>query len=117
MYRMLYTFMIYFVIDRSVTGCHNPAEGSLRTVLVRRFSSLLVLAALAPCTISAQEFRATLTGHISDPAGGSVANAKVTARNLATNEEQSQNTNEQGDFTIPLLPPGNYSVSVEATGF
>ena len=38
-------------------------------------------------------------------------------KNLATNEEQSQNTNELGDYTIPFLLPGNYSVRVEATGF
>ena len=71
----------------------------------------------AAWTVSAQEFRATLTGHVADPSGNRVPNAKVTAKNLATNEEQSQNTNELGDYTMPLLPPGNYSVRVEAKGF
>jgi hypothetical protein len=87
------------------------------TVFVKRCSTFLFLLALAAWTVSAQEFRGTLTGHVADPSGNGVPNAKVTAKNLATNEEQSQNTNELGDFTMPLLPPGNYSVRVEATGF
>jgi hypothetical protein len=42
---------------------------------------------------------------------------KVTVKNLGTAEEQTQNTNESGNYTIPYLLPGNYSVSVEAPGF
>lgn len=85
-------------------------------MLVRRVS-LCILAVLAAGSLMAQEFRATLTGHIADPAGNGIPNAKVTVKNLATNEEQSQTTNDLGDYTLPLLNPGNYSIRVEAAGF
>src|SRR5436305_1271223 len=65
----------------------------------------------------AQDFRATLTGHITDPTGTGVPNAKVTVKNLATNEAQSQTTSGEGDYTVPFLIPGTYSVTAEAAGF
>jgi hypothetical protein len=64
-----------------------------------------------------QEFRATLTGHVSDPQGAAVAGATVTVRNLQTNEERVVQTSDDGNYTVPLLQPGRYRVSVEAQGF
>lgn len=81
--------------------------------ILRSFVALAILASSA----FAQEFRATLTGHVADPNGGAIPSATVTAKNLATNEEQSQQTSDSGDYTIPLLLPGNYSIRAEAPGF
>src|SRR3954467_8885038 len=65
----------------------------------------------------AQEFRATVTGQVTDPTGAGVANAKVTIQNLGTNEAQTQMTNESGNYTISFLIPGNYKVTAEAPSF
>ena len=67
--------------------------------------------------VCGQEFRGTITGTITDPSGTGIANAKVTVQNLATNEQQTQMTSEQGNYTIPFLTPGTYKVTVEAPGF
>jgi hypothetical protein len=70
------------------------------------------------CLVSfAQEFRATLTGRVTDPTGAGVATAKVVARNAETNEQLDATTGAEGDYTIPLLKPGTYVVNVEAPGF
>src|SRR3982751_5495169 len=78
----------------------------------------LVLAAFACSALAmGQEFRATVTGQVTDPTGAGVANAKVTIQNLGTNEAQTQMTNESGNYTISFLIPGNYKVTAEAPSF
>ncbi|HEX9918868.1 MAG TPA: carboxypeptidase regulatory-like domain-containing protein, partial [Pyrinomonadaceae bacterium] len=71
---------------------------------------------LAPSTL-AQEFRATLTGNITDPQGAAVVGAKITAKNLQTNDETVVTSGDEGSYTVPSLLPGRYTVTVEAQGF
>jgi len=77
----------------------------------------LLLSAACLFSAQAQEFRATLNGRVTDPTGAGVAGAKVTATNTSTNETASTETLAEGDYTIPLLKPGMYTVRVESTGF
>ena len=77
----------------------------------------LLLSAACLFTAHGQEFRATLNGRVTDPTGAGVAGAKVTATSASTNETASADTSGTGDYNIPLLKPGNYSVRVEASGF
>lgn len=65
----------------------------------------------------AQTFTATLSGRVTDPSGGAVAGAKVTIHNIGTNQEHSVTTTSDGNFVLPLLPPGEYLLTVELTGF
>jgi hypothetical protein len=65
----------------------------------------------------AQGIRATLTGRIIDQSGAVVPNARVTMTNTGTNETRVVVSNTDGDYTIPQLPPGDYSLSVELRGF
>ena len=54
---------------------------------------------------------------VKDPKGSLVTNATVTARDLAKGLERAGTGNGQGEYRIPLLPPGTYQVAVEAAGF
>jgi hypothetical protein len=73
---------------------------------------------LAACaSLFAQEFRATLTGVVTDPSGAAVPSANVKATNNANNESREVKTNAQGVYTIPFLDPGVYSVEISASGF
>ncbi|MDE3109955.1 MAG: carboxypeptidase regulatory-like domain-containing protein, partial [Acidobacteriota bacterium] len=58
-----------------------------------------------------------LTGTVSDPSGGVITNATVTATNLGTGQARTATTNANGSYILSLLPPGNYSVSFSASGF
>ncbi|HKA00904.1 MAG TPA: carboxypeptidase-like regulatory domain-containing protein [Candidatus Solibacter sp.] len=66
---------------------------------------------------AAQEFRATLTGRITDPSGAPVVNVSVQVRNSGTNELAVAATDPQGNYAVPFLRPGTYSFSAEAAGF
>ena len=59
----------------------------------------------------------TLRGTVTDPNGGVVAGATVTAKNAATGANTPTTTNGEGSYVIPNLLPGKYSVTVEQTGF
>src|SRR5205085_7197552 len=58
-----------------------------------------------------------ISGRIIDAQGAVVPNATVTATEPTKNVTATTKTNEQGDFVLPGLQPGTYSVSVEAAGF
>src|SRR5919112_3598213 len=84
--------------------------------MLRRLALYFAAVALLPCAF-AQEFRATVNGHITDPSGTGIPNAKVTVRNAATNEIFNAESTSSGDYTVPFLKPGMYTVTAEVTGF
>jgi hypothetical protein len=88
---------------------------------MKRLSSVvgafILLLTLANLSIFAQSTVGSLSGLIRDPSGAAIVAAKVTLRNLATNEEFRAVTNSQGAFVFPQVVPGRYSATVEATGF
>lgn len=81
--------------------------------------TLLILACLAAIggAALAQETRGTITGVVTDSSGGVLPGASVIITNTATSVAVKTATNDEGRFTAPLLIPGQYSVTVEASGF
>jgi hypothetical protein len=65
----------------------------------------------------AQVHTASLTGLVTDPQGGVVDNALVTAKNKATNVEQTAKSDSSGYYTFATLSVGTYTLTVENTGF
>src|SRR5574340_83263 len=64
-----------------------------------------------------QDFRATLTGVVTDPSGAAIPGATVKATHVGTNAFKDARTTDFGIFTIPYLDPGVYNVEVTAPGF
>jgi hypothetical protein len=58
-----------------------------------------------------------ITGIVTDPAGAAIPNANVEVRNAETNAPYPTVTTDTGAYTVTLLPPGHYNVSVSASGF
>ena len=85
--------------------------------MARRVFTTGLLGFLLAAFLYAQEFRATLTGRVLDGAGAPVANAKLRVNNGATGEVRAALTDAHGDYIVPLLNPGIYSVRAEAEGF
>src|SRR6266403_4192164 len=66
----------------------------------------------------AQEITGSIVGSIKDSNGAAVKGATVTITNSDTKlVARSVTTNDDGEFSAPLLPVANYDVTVEATGF
>jgi hypothetical protein len=58
-----------------------------------------------------------ITGTVSDPTGAVVPGAKVTVTQKNTASVRTLNTDSNGSFNFPSLPPTTYTVSVQAPGF
>lgn len=78
-------------------------------------AGLLALAAVAP--VAAQTFRGAVSGSVEDPSGAVLAEAKVVATNAATGFSRATVTGNGGDFSLPDLPTGTYSVIASKVGF
>ncbi|MCX6628280.1 MAG: TonB-dependent receptor [Candidatus Solibacter sp.] len=83
----------------------------------RAFWLTSVALCCATLPLQGQEARGTLLGRVSDPSTAVIATAKVEAVNAATGVRFSSTTNESGDFLIPFLIPGPYTITVEHAGF
>lgn len=65
----------------------------------------------------AQIATAELSGNVLDASGAAVPNATVTATNVETAIAHKTVSGKNGDYVLTDLPPGNYSLTVEAPGF
>jgi len=65
----------------------------------------------------AQSATATLSGTVVDQNNAVVPGAAITVTNTATGLKRETATNDEGHFTIPLLPPSSYVVRAEHSGF
>jgi len=83
---------------------------------LRIFCSLLLIFALS-ATSFAQTYQGRILGTVTDESGGAVRGAKVIITNTETGVSRSIETNDSGDYAAPNLPPGLYTVIVEASGF
>ena len=70
---------------------------------------------LAPAIVA--QSTGGLSGTISDANGAVVQGASITVTNTATNLIRNTTTNDEGRWTVTLLPVGSYSVSYEKGGF
>jgi hypothetical protein len=85
--------------------------------VLRRTAVVSLLLIVLAVSAFAQSDTGTIAGFVRDATGGVIANAKVTIVNEATQLERRTATNETGYYSAANLPPGFYTVSVEATGF
>src|SRR5438309_4423336 len=67
--------------------------------------------------VSAQTFRGSINGTVTDPSGGVVPNATVKATQVATGIDHTTTTASDGAFAFQDMPLGLYKVTVTATGF
>ena len=100
------------IIVEFLTTTHRP----LKRKAVGLATAFVLLTALAGAS-SAQTFRGTILGTVSDPNGAVVPGAAVTARNVGTGIERTTTSDEFGNYSIPELQTGSYEVKVEKSGF
>src|SRR5690349_11760872 len=66
---------------------------------------------------SGQTSTATLTGIVQDATGAVVPNVSIAVKNTDWNTSYSTRTSEVGNYVVPALNPGNYSVVATLPGF
>lgn len=92
-----------------------PCPKYLRSIASALFSSTLLLFALSS-PLAAQE-QGTISGVVTDASGAVVPNAKVTITNEQTGLSSDFQTNSSGNYNIPALQVGKYTVTIAAPGF
>ncbi len=100
-------------VSSTVTSLHNCAGTKVWT----RIAHGLFLIPLLTTVVSAQTFRGTILGTVTDPNGALVSGATVTVKNTNTGLERTTTTDNEGNYTVAELPIGTYEVHVEQTGF
>jgi hypothetical protein len=58
-----------------------------------------------------------ILGTITDPSGAALPNAKIVIRNTGTHETHTVQSGSSGEYILPALPSGYYSITVMATNF
>ena len=98
---------------------HGPLSHCLSLLTARRLLITILLLLTAHCSLLTGygQTGATLSGTVEDENGAVVPNASVAAADPAKGIRRQATTNEQGYFTILLLPPSTYTVTVESKGF
>src|SRR5215470_14419240 len=76
-------------------------------------ATLVVLAGEAV----AQEFRASISGRVTDSSGATVAGAEVVVTNLERSTPYRTLSNAAGRYVLEFLPPGHYTLTAEKPGF
>lgn len=86
--------------------------------LLARIVTLCIAVYLASSVpLRAQNSQGTILGHVTDQSGAVVAGATVRITNVATSVTRTTKSNGVGDYVFVNIPPGNYDISVEASGF
>ncbi len=84
---------------------------------MRSSIATVTLLALAAAAGWSQEFRASVSGTVTDPSGSPVEGARVVITNIERNTPAETATNAAGRYQVQFLLPGRYTVRVEKAGF
>ena len=105
---------------------NNSTQNSLRALAPRKsfvacgaiwMMCVAVMMFCAAMSLHAQVRSGTITGLVTDANGAVVVDAQVMATDTDTHETYTTKTTETGQYTIPYLANGNYSVSIAKAGF
>jgi Carboxypeptidase regulatory-like domain/TonB dependent receptor/TonB-dependent Receptor Plug Domain len=91
---------------------------TLRIALVGIRTALVAGALLAlPAHAAAQNPTATISGRVTDSGGLAVPGATVSIESPNLQGVRTAVTSANGDYILPLVPPGRYTITVQLTGF
>ncbi len=114
--------------DWALTGCNSFIRNSQARSACHadgyfklRWLSMAVLLTTVLVGFSeqarSQAVNATLIGTVTDSSGAAVGGVKMTITETNTGVSRTSQTNESGNYVVPDLPPGTYSVTAELSGF
>ncbi|MBI4853469.1 MAG: carboxypeptidase regulatory-like domain-containing protein [Acidobacteria bacterium] len=84
------------------------------------FRQILVILLLFFCLIKegySQSFAGRLVGSVRDPEGAVIGGISIVIENEATGIKREVVSSDNGNFVVPELPPGYYSISIDSENF
>jgi hypothetical protein len=81
------------------------------------FRTLTLSVALLTATLHAQNPRGSLRGTVQDATGARIAAARIVAQLSGSSIQREAVSEDRGEFRLDDLPPGNYRITIHATGF
>src|SRR6476620_9389449 len=78
---------------------------------------VFLTAAIRPALVNDQSYTASIRGVVSDASQAPLPNAKVTVTDADRNTSQTVTSDNAGRYVVTALPPGHYTLAVEASGF
>jgi hypothetical protein len=79
--------------------------------------AFFLLPSISLPTLAQSQTTGRIVGTVKDENGAVIAGAGVTVVSRATGENRTVYTNDEGNYAVPLLPPGTYRVTINANGF
>lgn len=83
----------------------------------KTFLTIAIFLTLTGGSIAFGQSTATISGTVTDPSGAVVPQAQIRVHSLSTGTDRAAASDSTGNYTVPSLQPGNYSVTVNASGF
>jgi len=98
----------------------NPIRRQERKIeaglAMKRLSWVVVVFCLL-LNIAWADVAGRISGIICDPSGAFVAGATLTLNNVGNGTKQTTTTNDQGQYSFPVVPIGHYELEVNSPGF
>jgi hypothetical protein len=96
----------------------NPKMRNKETMMsTYRNLFLLVMLLTVASIASAQTYRGSVRGTVTDPNQAGLPAASISLINKETNEQRTTVTSAAGEYAISSLPPGAYTITLTASGF
>jgi hypothetical protein len=86
-------------------------------VLGASLFALVLLGSLAAGAFAQGSTTGRLVGTVLDEQGGAIANAQITVKGNQAEGQYTATTNKEGNWTLPSIPAGTYTVTIQANGF
>jgi len=97
----------------------QPIHADRRRFETKALSALFICVHLWPILFALPLLaqNAALSGLVTDPSGLAVPGAQIHVENSNTGATRAVASNQQGEYSVPALLPGSYSITLEANGF
>ena len=81
------------------------------------FKHLVVMLTLCSGVVFAQSERGSIRGTVQDSSGATIPGVRVVATNVGTGLQTASTSTDSGNYNLPQLQPGRYTVTAEKIGF
>jgi len=105
-----------FAGQLSITAIRREERKIKACLAMKRLSWVVVVFCLL-LNIAWADVAGRISGIISDPSRAFVAGATVTLNNVGNGIKETTTTNDQGQYSFPVVPIGHYELEVDSSGF